>query len=43
MIEFKVEIPTKVSGREAELLREIATEMGEDVREKRGLFGRLKK
>jgi molecular chaperone DnaJ len=43
VIEFKVEIPTKVSGREAELLREIATEMGEDVREKRGLFGRLKK
>jgi molecular chaperone DnaJ len=44
VIEFKVEIPTKLGGREAELLREIAAEMGEDVKEARkGLFGRLKK
>lgn len=44
VIRFKVEIPTKVSGRQAELLRELATELGEDVKaEKRGLFGRLKK
>ena len=41
---FKVEIPTKLSAREGELLRELATEMGEDVKEpKRSLFGRMKK
>ena len=44
VIQFKVEIPTKLGAREAELLRELAAETGEDVREaKRGLFGRLKK
>jgi len=44
VIEFKVEIPTKLGGREAELLREIAAENGEDVKEaKRGLFSRMKK
>jgi molecular chaperone DnaJ len=44
VIEFKVEIPTRVSGREAELLREIAAAQGEEVKEARkGLFGRLKK
>jgi molecular chaperone DnaJ len=44
VIELKVEIPTRPSAREAELLREIAAELGEDVKEaRRGLFGRLKK
>jgi molecular chaperone DnaJ len=44
VVELRVEIPTKLSPREAELLREIAAEAGEDVKEaKRGLFGRLKK
>ena len=44
VILFKVEIPTRLSQREAELLRELATEMGEDIKEpKRGLFSRLKK
>lgn len=42
--QFKVEIPTKISSREAELLREIAKERGEELNEpKRGLFGRKKK
>ncbi len=44
VVRFKIDIPTKLSARESELLRELATEMGEDVKsEKRGLFGRLKK
>ncbi len=44
VVRWKVEIPTKLSGRQAELMRELATELGEDVKaEKRGLFGRLKK
>jgi len=43
VIQFKVEIPKKVSGRAEELLRELATELGENVKaEKRGLFGRKK-
>jgi molecular chaperone DnaJ len=44
VVELKVEIPTKLGPREEELLREIAAECGEDVKEaRRGLFGRLKK
>jgi molecular chaperone DnaJ len=44
VIQFKVEIPKKLTTRQEELLRELATELGEDgVRaEKRGLFGRKK-
>lgn len=43
VVMFKVEIPKKVSGRAEELLRELATELGENVKpEKRGLFGRKK-
>ncbi len=44
VIQFKVEIPKKLSTRQEELMRELATELGEDgVRpEKRGLFGRKK-
>ena len=39
VIQFKVEIPKKLSARQEELLRELATELNEDgVRpEKRGL------
>lgn len=44
VVRWKVEIPTKLSARQGELLRELATEMNEDVKaEKKGLFGRLKK
>jgi molecular chaperone DnaJ len=44
IVELKVEIPTRLSAREAELLREIAAERDEDVKEpKRSLFSRLKK
>ena len=42
MIQFKVEIPKKLSGKQEELLRELATELGEDVKAKRGLFGKKK-
>lgn len=44
LIQFKVEIPRKLSARQEELLRELAADLGEDhVRpEKRGLFGRKK-
>jgi molecular chaperone DnaJ len=43
IIQFKVEIPKKLSSKQEELLRELASELGEDVKEKRGLFGRSKK
>ena len=44
VVRWKVEIPNKLSARQSELLRELATEMDEDVKaEKKGLFGRLKK
>jgi molecular chaperone DnaJ len=43
VILWKVEIPKKLSARQQELLRELATDLGEDVKaEKRGLFGRKK-
>jgi molecular chaperone DnaJ len=43
VIQWKVEIPKKLSARQQELLRELATDLGEDVKaEKRGLFGRKK-
>jgi molecular chaperone DnaJ len=41
VIQFKVEIPKKLSAKQEELLRQLATELGEDVKaEKRGLFGK---
>ncbi|MBX3154877.1 MAG: molecular chaperone DnaJ [Deltaproteobacteria bacterium] len=39
---LRVEIPKKLTARQEELMRELATELGEGVREKRGLFGRKK-
>lgn len=43
VIQLKVEIPRKLSARQEELLRELAGELGEDVKpEKRGLFSRKK-
>jgi molecular chaperone DnaJ len=42
VIVWRVEIPKKLSARQQELMRELATELGEDVKEKRGLFGRKK-
>jgi|SRR5688572_30205574 molecular chaperone DnaJ len=40
----KVEIPKKLSAKQADLLRELAADLGEEVPEvKRGLFGRIKK
>ncbi|MEO6776689.1 MAG: DnaJ C-terminal domain-containing protein, partial [Kofleriaceae bacterium] len=43
VIQWKVEIPRKLSQKQQDLLRELATDLGEDVKaEKRGLFGRKK-
>jgi len=44
VVQLKVEIPKKLSARQEELLRELATELGEDnvKAERRGLFGRKK-
>src|SRR5262249_21834588 len=43
VVQFKVEIPKKLTARQDELLRELATELGEPVKEKRaGIFGRKK-
>ncbi|MEZ4364048.1 MAG: molecular chaperone DnaJ [Kofleriaceae bacterium] len=43
VVRFKVEVPKKLSSRQEELLRELAAELGDEVKEKRGLFGRSKK
>jgi molecular chaperone DnaJ len=44
VVQVKVEIPEKLSARAEELLRELAVELDEDVKEPRkGLFARLKK
>lgn len=43
VIQFKVETPTKLSGKAKELLRELAEELGEELNEKRGLFSRFRK
>jgi molecular chaperone DnaJ len=42
VVQFKVEIPKKLTSRQEELMRELANELGENVKEKRGLFGRKK-
>jgi len=42
VVQFKVEIPKKLTARQEELMRELATELEEPVKEKRGLFGRKK-
>jgi molecular chaperone DnaJ len=42
VIQWKVEIPKKLSAKQQDLLRELASDLGEDVKEKRGLFGRKK-
>jgi molecular chaperone DnaJ len=42
VIQFKVEIPRRLTSKQEELLRELANELGDDVKEKRGLFGRKK-
>ena len=43
VVRFNVEVPKKLTSRQEELLRELAAELGDDVKEKRGLFGRTKK
>jgi molecular chaperone DnaJ len=43
VVRFNVEVPKKLTSRQEELMRELAAELGEDVKEKRGLFGRSKK
>ncbi len=41
VIQFKVEIPKKLTSKQEQLLRELATDLGEDVKAaKRGLFGK---
>jgi molecular chaperone DnaJ len=42
-VRFTVEVPKKLTARQEELMRELAAEMGEEVKEKRSLFGRSKK
>lgn len=43
VLQFKVEIPKKLTARQEELMRELAAELGETVKaEKRGLFSRKK-
>ena len=42
VIQLKVEIPKKLTARQEELMRLLADELGESVKEKRGLFGRKK-
>lgn len=43
VIQFKIEIPKRLTARQDELMRELAAELGENVKEKRGgLFSRKK-
>jgi molecular chaperone DnaJ len=42
VIQWKVEIPKKLTAKQQDLLRDLAADLGEDVKEKRGLFGRKK-
>ena len=43
VVQLKVDIPKKLTSRQEELMRELASELGEGVKaEKRGLFGRKK-
>jgi len=42
VVQFKVEIPKKLSPKQEELMRDLAKEMDEEVAVKRGLFGRKK-
>ncbi|MEO8706269.1 MAG: DnaJ C-terminal domain-containing protein, partial [Kofleriaceae bacterium] len=42
VIQLKVEIPKKLTSKQEELMRALASELGEDVKEKRGLFNRKK-
>ena len=43
VVQLKVEIPKKLTEKQESLMRELATELGEYVKEpKRGLFGRRK-
>jgi molecular chaperone DnaJ len=42
VVVFKVEVPKQLTAKQEELLRAFAAEAGEDVKEKRGLFGRKK-
>jgi molecular chaperone DnaJ len=43
VVQLKVDIPKKLTARQEELMRELATELGESVKaEKRGLFSRKK-
>jgi molecular chaperone DnaJ len=43
VIRFQVEVPKQLSARAEELLRELSTELGEELPEKRGLFGRFQR
>lgn len=42
VVQFKVEIPKKLTAKQEELLRSLASELGEDVKEKKSLFGKKK-
>ncbi len=42
VILWRVEIPKKLTSKQEELLRSLATELGEDVKGKRGIFSRKK-
>ncbi len=43
ILRFSLDVPTQLSSKAKELLRELSTELGEEVSEKKGLFGRFQK
>lgn len=43
IIRFHLDVPKKLSNKAKELLRELSGELGEEVSEKKGLFGRFQK
>lgn len=42
VVQFTVAVPTKLTAKQEDLLRQLATEMGEEPSAKRGLFGKRK-
>ena len=43
VIQFRVEVPDKLSSKAKELLRELAEELGEELTERKGLFSRFQR
>ncbi|MFH1131757.1 MAG: DnaJ C-terminal domain-containing protein, partial [Pseudomonadota bacterium] len=43
IIRFKIQVPTKISPRAEELLKELVNELGDEISPRRGLFDRFQR